>query len=140
MTKFQERVKKLRQEKGISQIELAGAIEVTNDTISLWERGLRRPENKQLKKLSEFFDVSIAYLIGNSYNRHAEDDFESEAVWLENVDFLEDMFEKATRLSDNSLIVIREMIERTLIADDAQGKLKPEGMYTVKINKHGDEE
>ena len=28
MTKFQERVKKLRQEKGISQIELAGAIEV----------------------------------------------------------------------------------------------------------------
>ena len=32
------------------------------------------------------------------------------------------------------------MIERTLIADDAQGKLKPEGMYTVKITKHGDEE
>ena len=140
MTKFQERVKKLRQEKGISQIELAGAIEVTNDTISLWERGLRRPENKQLKKLSEFFDVSIAYLTGNSYTRHAEDDFESEAVWLENVDFLEDMFEKATRLSDDSLMVIREMIERTLIADDAQGKLKPEGMYTVKITKHGDEE
>ena len=140
MTKFQERVKKLRQEKGISQIELAGAIEVTNDTISLWERGLRRPENKQLKKLSEFFDVSIAYLTGNSYNRHAEDDFELEAVWLENVDFLEDMFEKATRLRDDSLMVIREMIERTLIVDDAQGKLKPEGMYTVKITKHGDEE
>lgn len=70
--------------KGISQIELAGAIEVTNDTISLWERGLRRPENKQL--------------------------------------------------------VIREMIERTLIADDARRKLKSEGMYTVKITKHGDEE
>ena len=32
MTKFQERVKKLRQEKGISQIELANGIEVTNDT------------------------------------------------------------------------------------------------------------
>ena len=140
MTKFQERVKKLRQEKGISQIELANAIEVTNDTISLWERGLRRPENKQLKKLSEFFDVSIAYLTGNSYNRHAEDDFELEAVWLENVDFLEDMFEKATRLRDDSLMVIRDMIERTLIVDDAQGKLKPEGMYTVKITKHGDEE
>ena len=140
MTKYQERVKKLRQEKGISQIELANAIEVTNDTISLWERGLRRPENKQLKKLSEFFDVSIAYLTGNSYNRHAENDFESEAVWLENVDYLEDMFEKATRLSDDSLMVIREMIERTLIADDAQGKLKPEGMYTVKITKHGDVE
>lgn len=99
-----------------------------------------RPENKQLKKLSKFFDVSIAYLTGNSYNRHAEDDFGSEAVWLENVDFLEDMFEKATRLSNDSLMVIREMIERTLIADDAQGKLKPEGMYTVKITKHGDEE
>ena len=140
MTKFQERVKKLRQEKGISQIELANTIEVTNDTISLWERGLRRPENKQLKKLSEFFDVSIAYLTGSSYNRHAENDFESETVWLENVDFLEDMFEKTTRLSDDSLMVIREMIERTLIADDAQGKLKPEGMYTVKITKHGDEE
>ena len=51
-----------------------------------------------------------------------------------------DMFEKATRLSDDSLMVIREMLERTLIADDAQGKLKPEGMYTVKITKHGDEE
>ena len=105
MTKFQERVKKLRQDKGISQIELAGAIEVTNDTISLWERGLRRPENKQLKKLSEFFDVSIAYLTGNSYNRHAENDFESEAVWLENVDFLEDMFEKVTR-SHGSVMIL----------------------------------
>ena len=126
--------------KGARDDKVSGASEVTNDTISLWERGLRRPENKQLKKLSEFFDVSIAYLTGNSYNRHAEDDFESEAVWLENVDFLEDMFEKATRLSDDSLMVIREMIERTLIADDAQGKLKPEGMYTVKITKHGDEE
>ena len=101
---------------------------------------MRRPENKQLKKLSEFFDVSIAYLTGSSYNRHAEDDFEAEAVWLENVDFLEDMFEKATRLRDDSLMVIREMIERTLIVDDAQGKLKPERMYTVKITKHGDEE
>ena len=126
--------------KGARDDKVSGASEVTNDTISLWERGLRRPENKQLKKLSEFFDVSIAYLTGNSYNRHAENDFESEAVWLENVDFLEDMFEKATRLSDDSLMVIREMIERTLIADDAQGKLKPEGMYTVKITKHGDKE
>lgn len=84
--------------------------------------------------------MSIAYLTGSSYNRHAEDDFESEVVWFENVDFLEDMFEKATRLRDDSLMVIREMIERTLIVDDAQGKLKPEGMYTVKITKNGDEE
>ena len=92
--------------KGARDDKVSGASEVTNDTISLWERGLRRPENKQLKKLSEFFDVSIAYLTGNSYNRHAEDDFESEAVWLENVDFLEGMFEKVTRLSDDSLMVI----------------------------------
>ena len=61
-------------------------------------------------------------------------------MWLENVDFLDDMFEKATRLSDDSLMVIREMIERTLIADDAQRKLKLEGLYTVKITKYGDEE
>ena len=37
-------------------------------------------------------------------------------------------------------MVIREMIERTLIVDDAQGKLKSEGMYTVKITGHGDKE
>lgn len=55
-------------------------------------------------------------------------------------DIQEISYKLSTWLSDDSLMVIREMIERTLIADDAQGKLKTEGMYTVKITKHGDEE
>ena len=62
--KFSLRLKELRQEKGIGQIELAKKLEVSKGIISLWENGQREPNMYSLIKLAKFFNVTIDYLVG----------------------------------------------------------------------------
>ncbi len=61
---FCEKLKELRIEKGVGQVELAKAINVSKGIISLWENGLREPKLSNLIVLSKFFEVSIDYLVG----------------------------------------------------------------------------
>lgn len=61
---FYERLKELRIEKGVGQIELAKAINVSKGIISLWENGLREPKLSNLIALAKFFEVSLDYLVG----------------------------------------------------------------------------
>lgn len=62
--KFALRLKELRQERGIGQIELAKKLEVSKGIISLWENGQREPNMYSLIKLAKFFCVTIDYLVG----------------------------------------------------------------------------
>ena len=64
MTYYTERLKELRTEKGIGQVELAQAINVSKGIISLWENGLREPKLSNLIALATFFEVSIDYMVG----------------------------------------------------------------------------
>ena len=64
--KFCERLKELRQERGIGQVELATRIGVSKGIISMWEHGLREPAFSNLVSLARFFGVSIDYLVGLS--------------------------------------------------------------------------
>lgn len=49
----------LRQERKLSQRQLAEKLNVTRQAISKWENGLRLPSPEILIVLSEFFEVSI---------------------------------------------------------------------------------
>ena len=61
---FCERLKELRIEKGIGQVELAKALNLSKGIISLWENGLREPKLSNLILLAQYFQVSIDYLAG----------------------------------------------------------------------------
>lgn len=61
---FCERLKELRIEKSVGQIELATKINVSKGIISLWENGLREPKLSNLIALAKFFEVSLDYLVG----------------------------------------------------------------------------
>lgn len=60
-----ERIYKLRTEKGMSQGELADAMEVSRQSISKWETNGSVPELDKLIKLSELFGVSLDELVLN---------------------------------------------------------------------------
>ncbi|MBE5731631.1 MAG: helix-turn-helix transcriptional regulator [Clostridiales bacterium] len=64
MNKFAERLKELRVEKQVGQVELATAINVSKGTISLWENELREPKLSNLIALATFFNVTIDFLAG----------------------------------------------------------------------------
>lgn len=61
---FGAKLKELRQERGIGQVELASAIHVSKGVISLWENDLREPVMSNLIALADFFDVSLDDLTG----------------------------------------------------------------------------
>lgn len=63
---FAERLKELRIEKKLGQIQLAKEIGVSKGIISLWENGLREPTLSSLIALAKFFEVSLDYLAGIS--------------------------------------------------------------------------
>jgi len=71
MATFEERLRQLRKEKGLCQKELAEALNVANTTVSIWERGLRKPEMDTLEKVRNYFDVSLAYLLGENTGERA---------------------------------------------------------------------
>ena len=66
---FNKRLKLLRQEKRLSQIELSKAILVGNKTISDYERGVSNPDFETLQKIASFFNVSTDYLLGKTDDR-----------------------------------------------------------------------
>ena len=55
---FQDILKELRKKKGISQYDLANALNISRSVIAKWETGLTLPNDENLKILSDFFGVS----------------------------------------------------------------------------------
>ena len=64
MITFGERLRDLRKEKGIGQVQLANLIGVSKSVVSLWELNECEPTLSKLIALSKFFGVSIDYLAG----------------------------------------------------------------------------
>lgn len=58
------KINSLRQEKDLTLKELANILGVSEATVSRWENGKSDIRGKNLKKLSDFFDVSESYLLG----------------------------------------------------------------------------
>ncbi len=64
MNKFGERLKELREEKGLTQEELAEAIGYSDVSIYYWETGKRLPYLDTAIVIAQFFKVSLDYLAG----------------------------------------------------------------------------
>ena len=60
---FASLLKQLRAKKGVSQLELAKAIGVSNGNVGDWERGRSKPGYDALIALSRFFEVSAGRLL-----------------------------------------------------------------------------
>ena len=57
------RLKELREEIGISQVELAKKIGISNKNIHAYEKGYSEPAIDVLIKLADFFNCSVDFLI-----------------------------------------------------------------------------
>lgn len=66
MEQFANRLKELREEKGITQKELGNLVNMTKMAVSHWEKGHSEPSISQLIFLSEYFGVTVDYLVGKT--------------------------------------------------------------------------
>ena len=60
------RIKELRTEIGMKQVDLARLLKVRQNTVSNWENERFQPDQDALRSMSEIFDASIDYILGNS--------------------------------------------------------------------------
>ena len=66
--KFEEKLMKLRKERGLSQEDLGEGLNVTRQTISKWELGQSKPDMEKLLEISKFFNVSVESLTDDERN------------------------------------------------------------------------
>lgn len=59
-------LKKLRQEYGISQQRLADAVQVSQPSINKYENHNIEPEIEILKRMADYFNTSIDYIVGHT--------------------------------------------------------------------------
>lgn len=93
------RLKELRQEKKLSQKELAENIRVHYRTLQNWENGESQIKPEKAQQLADYFGVSVGYLLGYS-----------------DVQFELEQIEKAikNRLIDSESTINKDVFENTL--------------------------
>lgn len=64
MNKFAERLKELREERGITISELASKTNISVACISRWEKELRIPNIDSIIILCNYFGCTAGYIIG----------------------------------------------------------------------------
>ena len=56
-------LKKIRKQKKLNQLKVALDLKISREVLSHYENGKRSPDLQMLRKLSEYFDASIDYLV-----------------------------------------------------------------------------
>ena len=69
MEAYMNKIKELREEKGLTQTELAEKTGINRVTICKLETDVRYPTLDHLQRLSKFFDCSFDYILGNTSER-----------------------------------------------------------------------
>jgi len=58
-----EKLKELRAKHGLTQATFAEIFNISSGTIAMWETGKRTPDIEMIKKIAEYFEVSVDYLV-----------------------------------------------------------------------------
>ena len=70
---YGENIKKLRNEKGIKQADLGKLLNVSNRTISSWEKNRTKPDMEMVNAMCDIFQCGYAELMRGEPSPHALD-------------------------------------------------------------------
>lgn len=66
MVHFGNRLRALRTEKGLSQMDFSKQIRISKSSVNMYERGEREPSFETLEAIADYFNVDMDYLLGKS--------------------------------------------------------------------------
>ena len=58
-----DRIKALREQKGLTQTELSNQLGITRSSVNAWEMGISVPSTQYIVELAHIFKVSTDYLL-----------------------------------------------------------------------------
>ena len=133
---FAERLKQLRKEKGMTQIDLAKAIGVSNGTVAMWETGKRRPSFELLERLSDVFDHRLDYILGASDDPSpsvlSDGDIKVLANWAVQEEY-EDVIRKFTLLDEFGQKAVSAVLHAEFARCQEQSTLKSNRDISISV-------
>lgn len=137
MIEFPERLKELRKEKGFTQKELAELVGFSYQNLQKYEKGIAKPLNKNLIKISDIFDVSVSYLLGETDVRKASSIYEiyeqlTEPRKKRVYDFTSSQLKE--QKEENNIISLHHLVPYVVEEEQALSAGNGEG-YTSSQNK-----
>ena len=99
------RLKLLREERKLTQTEVAAFLGVGRNTLSRYETGERAPDTDTVARLAGYFDVTTDYLLGLSNERKRPDD--GDDITFD--DFTYAMHNEGKELTDDQREMLLEM-------------------------------
>ena len=82
MMQFSQRLKQLRKEQNLTQVQLSSLLNYGYTAIANYENGRNEPRMSDFIKLANILGVSTDYLLGNSDIKYLQED----TLWLKKVD------------------------------------------------------
>ena len=117
-TLFAETLKKLRKEKGLSQVQLGNKVFVNGSTVTRWENGSRLPDAAMITRLARVLDVDVAIMLTTA----------AESDETPNIIIVDD---NKSVLSD-SLYILEEVIPNATITGFIRSR---EAIEYAKVNR-----
>ena len=101
-TRFAETLKRLRKERGLSQLQLGSKMFVNGSTVARWENGSRLPDAAMITRLARVLAVDVAALLSSA----AESDESPNMIMVD---------DNMAVLAD-SLLVLEEVVPEATVA------------------------
>ena len=98
---FVERLKTLRKQVQLTQAQIAEKLDISQQGYASWERGAKKPTQKNLVKIAQVLNVLVDYLVGNSEEKSDE---------LDNIELLFRMNSKGLTEEEKEIFK-KELIE-----------------------------
>lgn len=131
-----ERIKQLRKENGMTQVDMAQKLGVTKGTVSTWETNSRVPGFETLNQMCDMFQRSLDYLMGRSDDATPPiltDEEQNELAMSQVAEDLTEYVLKYCRLDQYGRDAVEAVIRAEYNRCRDQGELGPAGSYAVNI-------
>ncbi|NFO71747.1 helix-turn-helix transcriptional regulator, partial [Clostridium botulinum] len=60
---FKDRLKGLREDRDLTQDQIADILKITRSAVANYENGIREPDISLLVKIADYFNISLDYLL-----------------------------------------------------------------------------
>ncbi len=112
---FGERLKKVRQEKGLSQSELGKMVDIHYTQIGRYESKGAKPSSEVLSKIANALGVTSDFLISGSNEEQAE-------AFLNDRELL-NQFKRVEQLPESKKSIVKELLDSFLLKYDLQKRI-----------------
>lgn len=117
MGTFGQRLRELRNQRGISQNELSKYIGVSKSSVNMYERGEREPGFETLEAIADFFNVNMDYLLGRKNSSPSTD------VGQESIENVPNLSEKDQQRMTSTVERMKKSGERVAIFRTSSGQV-----------------